>query len=179
MSRHWPGEPDLDRGVRVAIDVGSVRVGVARSDPDGVLAVPETTLPRDSRTLDAIRGIVEEYDAVRVYVGLPLTLDGAVGLAGEAASAFARDLTAILDIPVLLVDERLSTVTAQRSLREAGRSVKKSRGYIDQAAAVVILESCLDRERADGTPAGSPVTVDDSGSTPAGTGSDEGQEGRP
>ena len=155
----WQGSPDLERGTRLAIDVGSVRVGVARSDPEGILAVPEVTLSRDARTFEEIRTLVQEYDAVIVYVGLPLGLDGAVGAAGVAAEAFAEQLAGDLDVPVHLVDERFSTVTAQRAIQEAGRSTRESRAYVDQAAAVVILESALARERADGTRAGRAVTV--------------------
>lgn len=157
----WPrsqGSPDLDRGVRLAVDVGSVRVGVARSDPDGVLAVPETTLARDGRTIDEVASLAAEHEAVIIYVGLPLGLDGTQGSAASTAWSFARDLAARVAIPVHVVDERLTTVSAQRSLREAGRSTKESRGYVDQAAAVVILDSALDRERAGGTRAGRAVT---------------------
>ena len=158
-SLRWPGSPDLHRGARIAIDVGSVRVGVARSDPDGILAVPECTLPRDARTLAAIAGLISDYEAVIVYVGLPLGLDGRVGAAGTSAQEFAAALAEAVDVPVHLVDERLSTVEAQRSLQSAGRSTRESRSYIDQAAAVVILEAALARERADGTRAGRAVTV--------------------
>jgi putative Holliday junction resolvase len=158
-SRQWPGSPELERGSRLAIDVGSVRVGVARSDPDGILAVPEVTLARDAQTLGRISALVDDYDARIVYVGLPLGLDGHVGAAGAAAEGFAGDLARTLAVPVHLVDERLSTVSAQRSLQEAGRSTRESRAYVDQAAAVVILEGALARERADGTRAGRAVTV--------------------
>jgi putative Holliday junction resolvase len=158
-SRPWPGSPELERGTRLAIDVGSVRVGVARSDPDGILAVPEVTLARDAHTLEQIAALVHEYDAVIVYVGLPLGLDGHVGAAGASAEGFAAELVPHIAVPVHLVDERLSTVSAQRSLQEAGRSTRESRRYIDQAAAVVILEGALARERADGTRAGRAVTV--------------------
>lgn len=157
--RCWPGSPDLQRGVRLAIDVGSVRVGVARSDPDGILAVPESTLVRDADTIGQVALLVSEYDALVVYVGLPIGLDGRVGAAGEAAEEFAVTLAGRIDVPVHLVDERLSTVSAQRSLQQAGRSTRESRSYVDQAAAVVILDSALARERADGTRAGRAVTV--------------------
>lgn len=136
-----------------------MRVGVARSDPDGILAVPEATLGRDAHTCAGIAQVVREHEAVVVYVGLPLGLDGTVGAAGAVAEEFAVDLARILDVPVHLVDERLSTVSAQRSLQEAGRSTRESRAYVDQAAAVVILEAALARERADGTRAGRAVTV--------------------
>ena len=159
LSPHWRGSPELDRGARLAIDVGSVRVGVARSDPDGILAVPEVTLTRDVRTMERIAALVEEYAAAVVYVGLPLGLDGEVGAAGAAAHEFAITLAGRIDAPVRLVDERLSTVSAQRSLQAAGKTTRESRAYVDQAAAVVILESALARERADGTRAGRAVTV--------------------
>jgi putative Holliday junction resolvase len=116
------------------------------------------TLTRDGRTIERIGDLVAEHGAVIVYVGLPLGLDGQVGAAGAAAEAFGADLARALEVPVRLVDERLSTVTARRSLREAGRSTRESRGYVDQAAAVVILEGALARERADGTRAGRGVT---------------------
>lgn len=154
-----PVRPDLERGVRLAVDVGSVRVGVARSDPDGVLAVPEATLARGADAISRLVSLAREHDACIVYVGLPITLEGSHGAAADAAVDFARELARAVTVPVHLVDERLSTVTAQRYLRDAGRSTKESRGYVDQAAAVVILESALARERADGTRAGRAVTV--------------------
>jgi len=154
-----PGSPELDRGIRLAVDVGSARVGVARSDPDGIMAVPEATLTRDESTFSAIESIIAEHSAVIVYVGLPLGLDGGEGPAAETVRRFTSELTGRISTPVHLVDERLSTVSAQRSLREAGRTTKESRAYVDQAAAVVILESALAAERADGTRAGRAVTV--------------------
>lgn len=154
-----PGSPELERGTRLAIDVGSVRVGVARSDPDGILAVPEVTLTRDDQTVMGISRIVAEHDARIVYVGLPLGLDGKPGAAAEAALAFARELAGALAVPVHMVDERMTTVSAQRSLHEAGKRTKESRAYVDQAAAVVIMESALAGERANGTRAGQAVTV--------------------
>lgn len=155
----WPGSPELERGTRLCIDVGSVRVGVARSDPDGILAIPEATLTRDEATVARIAGLVAEHQVSIVYVGLPLSMDGRPGAAADAAQDFARELAEALDIAVHLVDERLSTVSAQRSLHSAGKRTKESRAYVDQAAAVVILETALARERADGTRAGQAVTV--------------------
>jgi glycosyltransferase involved in cell wall biosynthesis len=101
----------------------------------------------------------ESYREMLVRKAHDLGLDGQVGAAGASAEAFAADLVPLAGVPVHLVDERLSTVSAQRSLQEAGRSTRESRGYIDQAAAVVILEGALARERADGTRAGRAVTV--------------------
>ncbi|GAA2173408.1 Holliday junction resolvase RuvX [Agrococcus versicolor] len=134
-------------GVRLGVDVGRVRVGVARSDRDGLLATPVETIQRDG--LDGlvarVRELATEVDAVELVVGLPLSLSG-----GDTASTQdARDVAAALAAvaPVRLVDERLSTVTAQAGMRLAGRSTRRQKGVIDQAAAVVILQHALDAER--------------------------------
>ncbi|CAN5226529.1 Holliday junction resolvase RuvX [soil metagenome] len=138
-------------GVRLGVDVGSVRVGVAVSDPGGVLASPVTTLVRDPRAgsdLDRLAALVAEYAAVEVVVGLPRQLSGRQGSSAEAASAYAAELTTrIAPIPVRLVDERLSTVSAARSLRASGVGGRAQRAVIDQAAAVVILQGWLDTRR--------------------------------
>ena len=132
---------------------------MARSDPEAILAVPESTLPRDTDTPAEVAALATELGAVTIYVGLPLTLGGEQGLAAEAAIGFAESLASLTRCPVRMVDERLSTVTAQRELREAGRSAKQSRSVVDQAAAVLILEHALSVERASGNPAGTAVTV--------------------
>ena len=147
--------------MRLGIDVGTVRVGVARSDADAIMAVPETTLQRDDSTIDALRSLVDEWSAVVVYVGLPLALSGADGLAAQSARDLAGRLAAAVECPVRLVDERLSTVEAQRALHDAGRDSRRSRPVIDQVAAVLILEHALALERAAGTPAGLAVTVEE------------------
>ena len=135
-------------GVRVGVDVGSVRVGVAVSDRDGILATPLATLPRDSRTnsdVARIAEIVRERDAVEVVVGMPRHLSGAAGSAAAAATAYADALrTAVAPVPVRLVDERLSTVSAERALAAGGMRSRQRRSVVDQAAAVVILQSALD-----------------------------------
>ena len=146
--------------MRISVDVGTVRVGVARTDRDAILAVPEATLERSDRTAAEVAEMAGAWDAAVIYVGLPLTMAGERGLAATAAMAFAVDLARVAPCPVRMVDERLSTVTAQRELREAGRSSRSSRPVVDQAAAVLILEHALSVERASGKPAGSPVTVD-------------------
>ena len=138
-------------------------MGVARSDPDAIMAVPEVTLSRDKHTVERIRALVDEWSAIIVYVGLPRTLSGGDGLAAQAAREMAEHIQSAVECPVRLVDERLSTVEAQRALRDAGRGSKKSRSVIDQAAAVLILEHALSLGRAAGTPAGLAVTVDDGG----------------
>ena len=151
-------------GVRLGIDVGSVRIGVAVSDPRGALAVPVETVPRASNRsgadLDRISALVAEYDAVAVVVGLPLSLSGAEGAAAEAARAFAKRLARRLgDTPVSFVDERLSTVTALRDLRGAGMNGRESRGRVDAAAAAILLQAALDIARTSDTsplPPGAP-----------------------
>jgi putative holliday junction resolvase len=143
--------PDPGRGRRLGIDVGTVRIGVATSDPDAVLATPVETVRRD-RTEKHIRRLaklVDELGAVEVVVGLPRTLADRTGPSAIDAIAVADELAArIAPIPVRLADERLTTVTAQRSLREAGVRAKGQRAMIDQVAAVGILQFWLDQRRA-------------------------------
>ena len=153
-------------GVRLACDVGSVRVGVARTDALGMLAVPLDAVPAGDRSHDAIAGLVAEWDAVEVYVGLPLHLSGAEGAAAAAAREWAAGLAERIEVPVRLIDERLSTVQAQRALRESGRSTRQSRSVIDSASAVMVLQSVLDSEERTGTVPGVPVP----GRTTAGEG---------
>lgn len=133
----------MTRGVVIGVDVGSVRVGVAASDPDGILATPVATLDRAS-ALDALTALVAERDAVEVVVGHPRHLSGAAGASARDAEAFAASLRDRVGVPVTLVDERLTTVTAQRTLRERGVKAKDQRAVVDQAAAVAILQSALD-----------------------------------
>jgi putative Holliday junction resolvase len=133
-------------------------VGVARSDPDGLLAVPLETLARP----DALSGIVErvtEIAPLEVIVGLPLGLSGSDTASTEDARAFATELAELVDVPVRLVDERLSTVQAQSELRAAGRSQKNQRGVVDQAAAVILLQHALDSERSQGVEPGHRIDV--------------------
>jgi putative holliday junction resolvase len=148
------------RGVRVGIDVGSVRVGVATCDPDAVLATPMETVRRGDGELDRLAAIVAEQTAVEVVVGLPVSLSGQEGQAAAAARDFARALAGrVAPCPVRLVDERLSTVAATRALRESGISARRGRSAVDQAAAVVILQGALDAERESGRPPGEIVQV--------------------
>jgi putative Holliday junction resolvase len=140
----------VTRGRRLGIDVGAVRVGVAICDPDGVLATPLATVPRDAdggSDLRALAALVAEHDAVGVVVGLPRTLAGREGPAAEAARAFADALRGVLDVPVELSDERLTTVIATQQLRERGVKGRKQRAVVDQAAAVAILQGWLDARR--------------------------------
>jgi len=130
------------------VDVGTVRVGVARSDPHGILATPVATLARDSSRgsdLAALRDLVLELDVVEVVVGLPRTLRGASGPAVTAAREYGRLLAdRVAPVPVVYVDERLTSVTANRMLADRGIREKDRRSVVDQAAAVTILQSRLD-----------------------------------
>ncbi|MFT4128182.1 MAG: Holliday junction resolvase RuvX [Gordonia sp. (in: high G+C Gram-positive bacteria)] len=140
-----------ERGRRLGIDVGSVRIGVAVCDPDGILATPVETVRRDvggGGDIARVAELVAEYDAVGVVVGLPKTLRNTEGVAVAAARGFGEALTsAIAPVPVVYSDERLTTVTASQALRASGRSARSARGVIDQAAAVAILQGWLDARR--------------------------------
>jgi putative Holliday junction resolvase len=146
-----PGADDPGRGRRLGIDVGTVRIGVAVSDPDGILATPVETVQRDkrgNRHLSRLSRLVAEYEAVEVIVGLPRTLADRAGTSAQDAIAIADALSRRLpDVPIRMADERLTTVTASRALREAGVRAKGQRSVIDQAAAVAILQGWLDQRR--------------------------------
>jgi putative holliday junction resolvase len=146
-----PGGDDPGRGRRVGVDVGSVRIGVAVSDPDGILATPVETVRRDKtdRHLRRLTQLIGELEAVEVVVGLPRTLADRTGPSAQDAIDLAEDLgRRVAPTPVRMADERLTTVTAQRSLREAGVRARGQKAMIDQAAAVGILQSWLDQRRA-------------------------------
>lgn len=138
-------------GVRLGIDVGSVRVGVARSDPAGILATPVVTVRRDPAGADLAElvSMIEEFEVVEVVVGLPRTLRGTDGPAVAAARHYAAALTALLEtheraVPLVFVDERLTSVSANRMLADRGIDSRARREIVDQAAAVGILQSRLD-----------------------------------
>ncbi len=130
----------------LALDVGDKRIGVALSDPNGVLASPLTILHRSDTESDieAVRDIIASKGVMRVVVGMPLALDGGMGEQAEKVEGFVKLLRARLDIPLEVRDERLSTVTAQRLLREGGAKRGRRKGYDDAAAAAVILQGYLE-----------------------------------
>jgi putative Holliday junction resolvase len=146
-------------GVRIGIDVGKVRIGVSRSDLHGMLATPVETVQRSEDAADRrrIAEIVGELGAFEVIVGLPLALSGAHTASTADAIGFAEALAAEVDVPVRMVDERLSTVSATSALRASGRNTKKARPVVDQVAATIILQHALDAERATGRPPGGTV----------------------
>ena len=150
----------MRHGVRLGIDVGKARVGVARSDSHGMLATPVETVTRDAggvTDVARIAAICRELEPIEIVVGLPLALSGSHTASTNDAVEFAAALDRALDIPIRLVDERLSTVSAQSALRASGRKAKTQRPVIDQVAATIILQHALDTERASGKPPGSPV----------------------
>jgi putative Holliday junction resolvase len=145
-----PGGDDPGRGRRLGVDVGTVRIGVAASDPDGILATPVETVRRDrtNKHLRRLAQLAAELEAVEVVVGLPRTLADRSGPSARDAVELAEQLAGrIAPTPVRLSDERLTTVSAQRSLRDAGIRAKGQRAMIDQAAAVGILQNWLDQRR--------------------------------
>jgi putative Holliday junction resolvase len=160
-----PDEPSVltvRPGVRVGVDVGSARVGVAASDPTATFAHPVRTLARDEQhgsDLSDLAALIEELAAVEVVVGLPLLLSGQEGEAARTARDYAVALAArVGTVTVRLVDERLTTVDAHRRLRDSGVPGRGQRKVVDQAAAVLILQTALDTEARSGRPPGEPVS---------------------
>jgi len=152
-------------GRRLGVDVGDVRVGVATCDPDGLIATPVETVAAGPACIPRIAELAASYEVVEVVVGLPVSLSGREGPAAAKVRAFAADLVrAVAPVSVRLVDERMSTMTADSHLRASGmagtnkQSGKKRRAVIDQAAATVILQTALDAERTRNEPPGEGVS---------------------
>ena len=139
----------MQRGRRIAFDYGDVRIGVAMSDPDSILASPLTTLSSsDPKLFQQIALLFNEHDPVALYVGEPLNLSGESSVSAQKAAAFAEKLRTEFDVPVTMIDERLSTVSATNAMRQSGVNAKDARSKIDMAAAVAILEQGLAIEKA-------------------------------
>ena len=149
------------RGVRLGIDVGKARIGVARCDPDGMLAVPVETVARSEQSLARIAELAAEYEPREFVVGLPINMQGTDTPSTLDAREFASDLQRLTGVPVRMIDERLSTVTAHAALRTSGRTQRKSRSIVDQIAAVVLLQHAIDTEKSTGNPAGFVVPTDE------------------
>ncbi|MFB2599783.1 Holliday junction resolvase RuvX [Herbiconiux sp. P17] len=146
-------------GVRIGIDVGKARIGVARTDPHGMLATPVETVPRvkegdGDADVRRILDIVVELDAMEIVVGLPLSMSGGETASTQDARDFAERLATAGNPPVRMIDERLTTVSAQAALHANGRNTRSSRPVIDQVAAVILVQHALDSERASGKPPG-------------------------
>jgi putative Holliday junction resolvase len=149
-------------GVRLGLDPGDARIGVARSDPTGFLATPVETVRRGRGDLGRLRRLVAETECVEVVVGLPRSLSGREGPSAVKVREFALSLARQIDpVPVRLCDERLTTVSAESMLRERGRKGADRRSVVDMAAAVLILQNALDTERASGNAPGEIVEVSD------------------
>ncbi|WP_292835780.1 Holliday junction resolvase RuvX [Microbacterium sp.] len=145
---------EFRRGARLGIDVGRARVGIARCDPDGLLAVPVETIARTEGAPARIAELAEEHEALEILVGLPIGLSGHETASTTDARDFARAVRDASNRPVRMVDERLSTVSAHAALRSSGRSQRSSRSIVDQVAAVVLLQQAIDVEKSTGTPTG-------------------------
>jgi len=148
-------------GVRIGVDVGKARIGVARTDLHGMLATPVETVPRspegDGSDIRRIREIADEVDALEFVVGLPLAMSGNETASTQDARDFAGRLAALAARPVRLVDERLTTVSAQSALHKSGRNTRSSRPVIDQVAAVILVQHALDTERTSGKAPGTVI----------------------
>src|SRR5260370_4822229 len=152
-----PANP-VRSGVRLAVDPGSVRIGVARSDPGGVLATPLTVVRQGKRALDALAELAAAEEAMEILVGLPRSLSGRDGPAAAGAKQFAADLAVrVAPLPVRLVDERFTTATAHDALRAGGHDSRARRQTVDAAAAAVPLAAALAPERRTGRAPGGPV----------------------
>jgi putative Holliday junction resolvase len=138
----------MERGRRIAFDYGDVRIGVAVSDPDSILSSPLTTLKSTDKTLiKQISQMLSDIEPVAIYVGRPALLSGNDGSATEKASEFVALLSTITKVPIEMIDERMSTISAARNLRDAGRNAKDSKNAIDMAAAVAILDFAIEIEK--------------------------------
>ena len=150
----------MRNGVRLGIDVGKVRVGIATCDPSGLLATPVTTLQRESEgVVTEVAKYTTDSSAIEVVVGLPLNLSGNHTPPTEDAISFAKQIAAAVAVPVRMIDERLTTVSAHSALRSSGKKQRGTRSVIDQVAAVMVLQHALDTERSSGKPAG--IAVED------------------
>jgi putative Holliday junction resolvase len=139
----------MQRGRRIAFDYGDVRIGVAVSDPDSILSSPLTTLKSSNKNLfSVIIAIFEEIEPVQIFVGKPALLSGNDGSASEKAVNFAEKLREITQIEIIMIDERMSTISAARNLRDAGKNAKDAKSSIDMAAAVSILDFGIELQKA-------------------------------
>ena len=146
---------ELRRGVRLGLDWGQARIGVAACDPAGTLAYPVEAVPAGPSAIGRIVALVTEYEPIEIVVGLPRSLSGGEGpAAATVRSQVAGLVSVVAPLPVRLVDERMTTVSAEAMLRDRGRTGVKRRAVVDQAAAVLILQHALDAERTTGNPPG-------------------------
>ena len=154
----------MDKGRRLAIDIGTVRIGLAICDPDGILSTPIPAIGRSSElsdTLGVLSELISENSVIEVFVGDPVSLSGTETASTRDARDFAARLAELISVPIRLVDERLTTVTASAKLRVAGKDAKQSKSLIDSASAVEILEQALATHRISGISPGELVEGSD------------------
>ncbi|CAB4331176.1 MAG: Holliday junction resolvase RuvX [Actinobacteria bacterium] len=144
-------------GARLSIDVGTARIGVARCDDEQLLVVPVATIASGAEAVAEIVALCDLYRPAVIYVGYPISLSGSVTNSTNMATSFAIELSQQTEIPVRMLDERLSTATALGQLRQSGRNAKQGKSVIDQAAAIVILEQALAIEKRSGNIAGTSI----------------------
>ncbi len=155
------------RGRRLGLDIGSVRIGVAQCDPDGILSTPLTTVYRrsgDAAALREIAALCSEYEPLEIICGQPRSLDGRLRASAQSAAEFTSAVAALGAAPVRLVDERFTTTQAHGVLQSAGKNSRARRESVDAVAAVLILQSAVDYEKQTGSPAGTlvePASGDD------------------
>lgn len=150
-------------GVRLGIDPGDARIGVAACDRSGLIATPLETVARGEGDLARLAALIAEHDPIEIVVGLPVSMNGTEGLAAAKVRQFAGELAAVVPVVVRLVDERLTTVSAHAALQQAGRRSKNRRSVVDQVAAVVLLQHALDTERASGRAPGEVLSATQEG----------------
>lgn len=141
---------EIRRGIRLAFDVGTVRIGVARCDQEALLCVPVATISSHDEAV----ALIEEVEPLEIVIGLPVSLDGSEQRAAQQVRRWAASLAERVQTPIRLIDERMTSASAGRDLASAGLSTRASRGVVDQAAAVIILEHALETERRTGEPGG-------------------------
>ena len=134
----------------LALDFGRARIGAAISDELQLLAHPLETIPANEQALSRVTEIVRDKKIDHVVTGIPRRMNGQIGVAATEVLEFVEKLRAILPCPVVTWDERLTTAAAHRALRDAGKKTRQTRGYIDQVAAQMILQSYLDSRRSEG-----------------------------
>jgi putative Holliday junction resolvase len=143
----------MQTGRRIAFDYGDVRIGVAVSDLSGLLATPlKNILTAETSKLESIQSLLVEYEPIYLVVGSPLHLSGATSAKGASVQIFCKTLAALTQLPIYLIDERLTTVSAARSIKETGKNTRDAKSVIDGFAAAAILESALNQERLHGSP---------------------------
>ena len=136
------------RGRRIAFDYGSVRIGVAICDPDGILATPLPYLSTTHPKLDEeIAALLLEYQPISIFIGYPRHLSGESGASVALVEEFKAKISLITKVPLIYIDERLSTVSAAKLIKESGKNIKESRELIDSMSAVAILEQGLRSEQ--------------------------------